>query len=1008
MAVLNEVLSVESASGSIASFETDMTEDLVSAIFSFEPIQEGSGDPSPSNVRAISGWNSVRVTRCGKNLFDANTVIGGYINASGVVTPDLSSWHSPLIPVNSGEKYTFSGSTSGRATGTGNKRLHGYNSNGVWVRQFDYVSVPAYTKIDYSITVTIPTDIKFVAISFLRDDTNVMLAQEETATDYESYNGSKIPITFPAVGKNLYDSVTYPITEGGWISPNGGHSVSSENFSYTDDFIPFSGYDGQTITLNKSPGGMNPSIAFYSSDNINSFISGIQNNNQTAGTPISYVVPNGTKYIRFTVPAGATDIQLELGSTATAYEPYNNTLYGGYVDLVRGELVATKGIIKASQFNFNNFAKSSSYENKYVLWLPGITRGDAQKIYAISDKMEGVSAYTFWRENSKYICSGNVSSSTYLRFSFPTTESIDTVEKAREWLTTNDPTFVYDLNTPITYPLTPVQIQTLVGRNNIWSDANGTASVRYYKHADGTVESVKANPLWLRRNIIIGSPRLVTVRTGNTQDSTEIANFRCNMTRNIRSLKVHFEPKQEGSGDPSPSNVRAITGWDSVNVTCAGKNLLRINGRYTSDPYTIPDTDLTVTNIQDEDGNTYGLNVTGSFSGSNRFYNLNVGGPYNKYYNFKSGIYKAYGEQTGIGIRAYGIDENGEHRILTEFTGNSFEILQSYYNSNTRIQILNDFVNGDVDVFPMVTLASETDLTFESFKPRIKTISFKRAGKNLVAPLEYWNDCRYSSSLIYYFDSSSMLQRTTYNIPVKENTTYTFSYSYSEEPSGVKYVSIFYFGENDKYLSSETKEGTAVTFTTPANTVYIKISFRTFGMASNVQLEEGSTVTAYEPFDNVIYGGYVDLVKGELVATHGIVTLTGTEANGSYNWNSYTVQNTILRGSNDTITCKMCSHTGNMIRGSVMWENYQNHNNVVSITQGNHIRYRDRSVGSTLEEYQTYLQQQYANGTPVQVCGELVTPIIYHIDPVQIPTLKGVNNIWSDSNSYTEIQYLDH
>lgn len=34
----------------------------------------------------------------------------------------------------------------------------------------------------------------------------------------------------------------------------------------------------------------------------------------------------------------------------------------------------------------------------------------------------------------------------------------------------------------------------------------------------------------------------------------------------MKSLKVNIVPKQSGSGDPSPSNVRAISGWDSVNV----------------------------------------------------------------------------------------------------------------------------------------------------------------------------------------------------------------------------------------------------------------------------------------------------------------------------------------------------------------------------------------------------------------------------------------------------------
>lgn len=36
----------------------------------WEPVQEGSGTPSPENIRPIKGRDSVRVERCGENLFD--------------------------------------------------------------------------------------------------------------------------------------------------------------------------------------------------------------------------------------------------------------------------------------------------------------------------------------------------------------------------------------------------------------------------------------------------------------------------------------------------------------------------------------------------------------------------------------------------------------------------------------------------------------------------------------------------------------------------------------------------------------------------------------------------------------------------------------------------------------------------------------------------------------------------------------------------------------------------
>ena len=66
---------------------------------SWEPRQEGSGDPSPENIRPISGWDSLQVTRCGKNLIPitANkpltengvtwTVSDGVIHAQGTASP---------------------------------------------------------------------------------------------------------------------------------------------------------------------------------------------------------------------------------------------------------------------------------------------------------------------------------------------------------------------------------------------------------------------------------------------------------------------------------------------------------------------------------------------------------------------------------------------------------------------------------------------------------------------------------------------------------------------------------------------------------------------------------------------------------------------------------------------------------------------------------------------------------------------------------------------------------
>ena len=64
-----ETLYENTATGNPATFTTDLAKSLVSLSVPFTPIQSGSGDPSPTNVRAISGWTGLNVYRTGKNIF---------------------------------------------------------------------------------------------------------------------------------------------------------------------------------------------------------------------------------------------------------------------------------------------------------------------------------------------------------------------------------------------------------------------------------------------------------------------------------------------------------------------------------------------------------------------------------------------------------------------------------------------------------------------------------------------------------------------------------------------------------------------------------------------------------------------------------------------------------------------------------------------------------------------------------------------------------------------------
>ena len=83
---LMPTLQEKSASGSVASFNTALAMPLVNGEFSIEAYQEGSGDPSPSNVRNIVGFSALNMGKCGVNLWDEQWELGGFSFSTGMPT----------------------------------------------------------------------------------------------------------------------------------------------------------------------------------------------------------------------------------------------------------------------------------------------------------------------------------------------------------------------------------------------------------------------------------------------------------------------------------------------------------------------------------------------------------------------------------------------------------------------------------------------------------------------------------------------------------------------------------------------------------------------------------------------------------------------------------------------------------------------------------------------------------------------------------------------------------
>lgn len=231
--ILDSAYVTDTASGSIASFPDGADDIPVKSLkVNIEPVQAGTGDPSPDNIRPISGHATAKVTRCGKNLLNRDTEKNGFINADGGIQMDSVSVHSALMAVTEEEKYTFSGIASTTA-GTGNKRIHGYDVNGNWVRQLSYL--PIEIGRPYVITVTIPNGIKYVRVSHYSTDTECLFEKSEIATAYEPYTAQTVTI---ALGGTIYGG-TLDVTTGVLTVDRAMVDLGTLNWGYASGEHPY-------------------------------------------------------------------------------------------------------------------------------------------------------------------------------------------------------------------------------------------------------------------------------------------------------------------------------------------------------------------------------------------------------------------------------------------------------------------------------------------------------------------------------------------------------------------------------------------------------------------------------------------------------------------------------------------------------------------------------------------------------------------------------------------------
>ena len=385
----------EEVSGEIATFEAKSNTGIKSLVANIEPIQSGTGDPSPSNVRPISG-------RDGVNVYD-DPKYGGVIN-----------WNQ-LAPSN------YSQSTNGvRALAQGTTITAGH-------KYFVSRKLSASQNVENAVFARVSGANK-VCFTINRQDTQAILTSAYSGTSDGSgdtnegnvwlyqYNGSS---TVTVTDLNIID-----LTQ---LFGAGNEPTTVEEFKtlFPKDYYPY---------------------------------------NAGEETVISAV--NGDPHRHYLISLG-------------------RTVYGGTLDAISGVLTVTHKIV--------TFTNGNGWEwnaNRGIArhWLSDIHNADntvdQYKILVECDRLKpgswaGSTSFT----NYDYGCSAYFGDSIaiYIR-------GLTTLDEYKAWVAENTPTFRYLLATPQIYQLTPEQVETFVGVNNISADS-GEVKVVF-----GDDPNVMANP----------------------------------------------------------------------------------------------------------------------------------------------------------------------------------------------------------------------------------------------------------------------------------------------------------------------------------------------------------------------------------------------------------------------------------------------------------------------------------------------------------------------------------
>ena len=453
----------------------------------FEPIQAGSGEPYPAgggkNLLPYINISSGGFTSGGNGVFkyvsNNNTTISTFLFKAGITytisaTTVSGTGYKPCIIVRNptGDK-------------TGQKTNYGTTSNPLTF-SFD-------TDTNFDIILQAETG---NGLTTVNDSWAIQLEVGSTATEYAPYSNIRTISGWTGAkltrcGKNLIPTINSSFSNHGvsyTLNKDGSITATGTKAGYSGGngiFVSAVAFRGKTLTITTP----NPTYIKV----------GLKLTN-TSGEAFYIDAPHAEGSYTFTIPEEATTMaynfyantndefnytfypQLELGSTATTYEPYHGntytadfgqTVYGGTLDWQTGVLTADRALYT---FDGSEGLTSGGWNNlySYVLWgfLPDVVN------CGMSEVADAYCSHYIVRSVANVITNAiagfGIYDSGHLIFSSPTHADVDAFKAylAAQHAAGTPVQVCYKLAEPQTIQLTPQEIKAIKGINTLYSNAD--------------------------------------------------------------------------------------------------------------------------------------------------------------------------------------------------------------------------------------------------------------------------------------------------------------------------------------------------------------------------------------------------------------------------------------------------------------------------------------------------------------------------------------------------------